>query len=80
MIQDAVLAHLLPKQPLETRLAAAIETATSAYLSALDDEDRATGKVVCSEGGSDTGRCVAANNWMAAGAQDLEHPSSSISG
>ena len=42
MIQDAVWAGLLPKHPLETRLAAVIETATSIYLSALVDEDQAT--------------------------------------
>ena len=45
MIQDAVTAVLLPKQPLETGLAAVIETATSTYLGALDDEDRATAKL-----------------------------------
>ena len=45
MIQDAVLAGLLPKHPLETRLAAVIQTATSTYLSALDDEDKATAKL-----------------------------------
>ena len=39
MIQDAVLAGLLPKQPLETRVAAVIETATSTYLSALDKDE-----------------------------------------
>ena len=36
MTQDAVMAGLLPKQPLETRLAAVVETATSTYLGALD--------------------------------------------
>ena len=45
MIQDAVLAGLLPKHLLETRLAAVIETATSTILDALDDEDRATAKL-----------------------------------
>ena len=45
MIQDAVWAGLLPKQILETRLAAVIETVTSTYLSALDDEDQATAKL-----------------------------------
>ena len=45
MIQDAVRAGLLPKSPLETLLAAVIETATSTYLSALDDEDQATAKL-----------------------------------
>ena len=39
MIQDAVWAGLPPKHTLETRLAAVIETATSTYLSAFDDED-----------------------------------------
>ena len=39
MVQDAVTAGLLPKQTLETRLAAVIETATSTYLGALDDEN-----------------------------------------
>ena len=34
MIRDAVWAGLLPEHPLETRLAAVIETATSTYLSA----------------------------------------------
>ena len=41
-IQDAVVAGLLPKQPLETRLAAIIETATSTYLETLDGEDEGT--------------------------------------
>ena len=57
MIQDAVVAGFLPKQPLETRhnpprsprwrrpLAAVIETATSAYLDALDSEDQAMAKL-----------------------------------
>ena len=45
MIQDAVLAGLLLQRPLETRLAAAIATDTSANLDALDDEDRATAKL-----------------------------------
>ena len=40
MTQDAAVAGLLPK-PLETRLSAIIETATSTYLEALDGEDRA---------------------------------------
>ena len=44
MIQDAVTAALLPKQPLETRLDAVIETATSNKLGALD-EDKATAKL-----------------------------------
>ena len=41
MIQDGVIAGLMPKQPLGTRLAAVIETAISAYLDALGDEDKA---------------------------------------
>ena len=45
MIQDAVTAGLLPKQPLETRLAAVIETATSTDLGALDNEVKATRKL-----------------------------------
>ena len=45
MIQGVVLAGLLPKQPLEIRLDAVIERATSTYLSALDDEDQATAKL-----------------------------------
>ena len=45
MTQDAVTAGLLPKHPLETRLAAIIGTATSTCLGALDDEDRATAKL-----------------------------------
>ena len=45
VIQDGVTAGLLPKQPLETRLAAVIETALSTYLDALDDEDKATAKL-----------------------------------
>ena len=35
----------LPKQPLETRLAAVIETVTSTHLGALDDDDKATAKL-----------------------------------
>ena len=46
MSQDAVAAGLLPKQPLETRLAAVIETATSTYLGGLDDEGTATAKLI----------------------------------
>ena len=44
MIQDAVLAGFLLQQPLETRINAVIATATSTYLDALDDQDRATAK------------------------------------
>ena len=46
MIQDGVTARLLPKNLLETRLAAVIETALSTYLDALDDEDKATAKLL----------------------------------
>ena len=45
MIQHTVFAGLLPRHPLETRLAAVIVTATSTCLSALDDEDQATAKL-----------------------------------
>ena len=45
MMQNAVMAGLLPNQPLETRFAAIIETATFTYLEALGDEDRATAKL-----------------------------------
>ena len=41
-IRVAVLAGLLPEQLLETRLSEAIETATSTYLSALDNDEQAT--------------------------------------
>ena len=45
VIQDAFTAGFLPKEPLETRLAAVIGTALSTYLDALDDEDEATAKL-----------------------------------
>ena len=45
MVQDAVTAALLPKHPLETRPVAVIDTATTTYLEALDDEDKATAKL-----------------------------------
>ena len=45
MIQDAVWSGLPPEHILETRLTAVIETATSTYLSALDDEDEANAKL-----------------------------------
>ena len=51
MIQDGVTAGLLPKQLLETRLAAVIETALSTHFDALDDEEKNHGKAVRSEGG-----------------------------
>ena len=44
MIQDAVIAGLLSKHLLETRLAV-IETATSTCFGALDNEDKATAKL-----------------------------------
>ena len=67
MIQDGVTAGLLAQQPLETRVAAVIETAISTYLSALGDEDSATTKVVCSEGGAGSRRSLAANHRGTAG-------------
>ena len=45
MIQDAAAAGLLSKQPLETRLDAVVETATSDNLDALDSEDQAMAKL-----------------------------------
>ena len=45
MIQGAVMAGLLPKQPLEIWLAAIIDTATTTNLGAVDDEDKATAKL-----------------------------------
>ena len=45
MIRDAVLAGLLPEQLLETRLSEVIETATSTYLSALDNDEQATARL-----------------------------------
>ena len=45
MIQDAVTAGLLPKQPLVTRLAAVVEAATITNFEALDDEDKASAKL-----------------------------------
>ena len=45
MIQDGVTAGPLPKRPLETRLAAVIETATSTFFEALDGEVRATAQL-----------------------------------
>ena len=45
MMQDVLTAGLLPKQPLETRLAAVMETATSTYLEALGGEDRDAAKL-----------------------------------
>ena len=76
MIQDAVWAGLPPEQPLETRLAAVVETATSTYLSSIDDED--------SEGGAGSRRSLAANKWRTAVTRrhkpdhfaSLDHPGS----
>ena len=45
MIRDAVLAGLLPEQLLETRLSEVIETATSTYLRALDNDEPATAQL-----------------------------------
>ena len=45
MIRDAVLAGLLPEQLLETRLSEVMETATSTYLSALDNDEQATARL-----------------------------------
>ena len=45
MVRDAVLAGLLPEQLLETRLSEVIETATSTYLSALDNDEQATARL-----------------------------------
>ena len=45
MKQEAVMACFLPKQSLETRLAVIIDTATTTYPEALDDEDKATAKL-----------------------------------
>ena len=43
MMQDAVTAGLLPKQPLVIRFAA-VFVKTTAYLEALDGEEKATAK------------------------------------
>ena len=45
MIRDAVREGLLPEQILETRLSEVIETATSTYFSALDNDEQATAKL-----------------------------------
>ena len=45
MIRDAVWAGLLPEQILEARLSEVIETATSTYPSALDNDEQATAKL-----------------------------------
>ena len=45
MIRDAVLAGLLREQLLETRLSEVIETATSTYLSALDNDEQETARL-----------------------------------
>ena len=45
MIRDAVFAGLLPEQLLETRLSEVIDTATSTYLSALDNHEQATARL-----------------------------------
>ena len=45
MIRDAVRAGFLPEQILETRLSEVFETATPAYLSALDNDEQATARL-----------------------------------
>ena len=45
VIRDVLLAGLLPEQLLETRLSEVIETATSTYLSALDNDEQATARL-----------------------------------
>ena len=45
MIRDAVRAGLLPEQILEARLSEVVETATSTYLSALDNDEQATARL-----------------------------------
>ena len=60
--QDAVAADLLPKRPLETRLDAVIETATSTHLEAADDEDRAAAKLYVQKSSPEGRRSVAANS------------------
>ena len=51
MIHDAVTAGLLLQQLLETRFDAVIAAASSTFLDALDDEDRATAKLHVQESG-----------------------------
>ena len=45
IIQDAVTARLVPKQPLLARLDTVIEAATVVYLEALDGEEKAVAKL-----------------------------------
>ena len=45
MIRDAVLAGFLLEQLLERRLSEVIDTATSTYLSALDNDEHATARM-----------------------------------
>ena len=45
MIRDAVWAGILPEQILEARLSGVIETATTTYLSALDNDEQATARL-----------------------------------
>ena len=45
MIRDAVWAGLLPEPILEERLSEVIETATSTYLSSLDNDEHAAAKL-----------------------------------
>ena len=45
MIRDVILAGFLPEQLLETRLSEVIETATSTFLSALDNDEQETARL-----------------------------------
>ena len=69
MIQDAALVGLLPKPPLVTRGAAVTETATSTFLGALDDEDRAMAQLHVQKAAQAADEAWTANNWRDAGAQ-----------
>ena len=77
MIQDAITAGLLPKQPPETRPAAVIETA-STYLGALDDEDKAMAKLYVQKAVQAAEISVAANNWRSTGTQRHKPESRSL--
>ena len=66
MIRDAVRAGLLPEQILETRLSEVIETATSTYLSELDNDEQATARLYF-EGSPGGRRSLAANCLGTAG-------------
>ena len=62
MMQDAVTARLLQKKPLVTRLAAVFETATTAFLEALDGEEKATAKLYIQKAVRAAGRSMAADS------------------